>query len=82
MFTVSLFGHRHIDDFKLIEGKIEEVIDCLLKDNKEITFLVGKEGDFDWLASSIIRQKKKIFTNIRLVLVLPYVTSEYVNNYE
>ena len=82
MFTVSFFGHRHIDNFKSTEEKVSSIIEQLITTHNEIIFLVGKEGNFDWIVSSIIRRKKNIYKKHELVLVLPYPTAEYITNAE
>jgi hypothetical protein len=47
-----------------------------------VDFLIGRDGDFDQLASSaIIRAKKNIFdANSSHVWVMPYARAEYINN--
>ena len=82
IFTVSFFGHRKIDNIHLIEDLLENEIYNLLNKNEYVDFLIGRTGDFDRLASSTIRKIKRNFRddNSSLVLVLPYMTSEYKNN--
>lgn len=76
----------------LVIGDIEshkealEKLECLLRDvvlsQDFICFLVGRNGDFDSLASSAVRKIKKRVCgdNSALTLVLPYTTAEYKNN--
>ena len=52
--------------------------------NQYVEFLVGKNGDFDSYVASVIRNVKKKYRsdNSSLVLVLPYITADLVNNRE
>lgn len=81
-FTVSFFGHRTIDNPLLIERRLEVLIRKLLSEKGYIEFLVGRDGEFDQIVSSTIRRCKRTVRNDNSthVWVLPYVTSEYVNN--
>ena len=58
--TVSLFGHRIIEDYNAVEAKLYELLRILMqKGSREIEFLVGRNGDFDLMAASVIRKLKK-----------------------
>ena len=81
--TVSLFGHRIIEDLQTVEAKLYELIRIITqKECGEIEFLVGRNGDFDLMAASVIRKLKKETgnDNVFLTLVLPYETAELRNN--
>ena len=82
LFTVSFFGHRQVDDPFLIERQLESIIRELLLTKEYVEFLVGRGGEFDQLVSSTIRRCKRTIRddNSSIVLVLPYMTSEYRNN--
>ena len=83
--TVSLFGHRIIEDHITVESKLYELLRIIMqKENIEVEFLVGKNGDFDLMAASVIRKLKKETGNENafLTLVLPYETAELRNNTE
>ncbi len=82
--TVSLFGHRIIEDYITVESKLYELLRILMqKENRELEFLVGRNGDFDLMAASVIRKlKKETGDNAFLCLVLPYETAELRNNTE
>ena len=77
-FTVSFFGHRQIDNFRLIEDKLDELIHRLLSEKEYVEFLVSRDGDFDQLVSSAVKRAKRNFRddNSSLVWVLPYSTAE------
>lgn len=82
IFTVSFFGHRKVSQFSLVEERLEAVIQRLLEEKEYVEFLVGRSGEFDQLASSAVRRTKRTLRNDNsaLVLVLPYLTTEYRNN--
>lgn len=81
-FTVSFFGHRDFNEFFAIEEKLEKIIQELLHTKEYVEFLVGRDGEFDRFAASIIRKCKQTIRNDNsaLVLVLPYTTAEYKHN--
>lgn len=84
-YTVSLFGHRIIEDYLTVEAKLYELIRIIMqKGYGELEFLVGRNGDFDLMAASVIRKLKKETGNENafLTLVLPYDTAELRNNTE
>ena len=84
-YTVSLFGHRTVEDYLTVESKLYELLRIIMKQgNREIEFLVGRNGDFDLMAASVIRKLKKETgnENVFLTLVLPYETAELRNNTE
>jgi len=84
IYTVAFFGNRYIDNPYLVENMLENHIAGLIREKEYIDFLVGRNGEFDQCASStVVRiQKSIIADNSSLVLVLPYLTSEYLNNKE
>ena len=81
--TVSLFGHRIIEDYQFVESKLYELLRIIMqKENREVDFLLGRNGDFDLMAASVIRKLKKETgnENVFLTLVLPYQTAELRDN--
>ena len=83
-FTVSFFGHRIIENALKIEGRLEQLIQALLRDHEYVEFLVGRDGEFDQLVSSAIRRCKREYRsdNSAHIWVLPYVTAEFRDNEE
>ena len=82
IFTVAFFGHRYIDNFFVVESKLEELIRDLLCNKQYVEFVVGRNGDFDQMVSStVLRLKRNVRDdNSALRLVLPYPTAEFENN--
>lgn len=83
-FTISFFGHRRIENLVSVESKLIRIVRDLLKSKTYVEFLVGRNGDFDQLVSSVVRRAKREYRadNSSLVLVLPYVTTECRDNEE
>lgn len=79
IYTVSLFGHSIISDAIYTEKALDNIVRELINTKEYVEFLVGRKGDFDILAASVIRTAKKAldYGNCSLILVLPYSTSEY-----
>ena len=83
-YTVSFFGHRHIDNPLPIEKTLDVLIGSLLQSKEYVEFLVGRNGEFDQLVSSAIRRCKREIrdNNSAHVWVLPYATADYRDNEE
>ena len=84
-FTVSLFGHREIDDLRQLDCKILPLIRELIQTKSYVSFLIGRNGEFDEYTASVIKrvQKSTGKENNELVLVLPYYVAnlEYYEKY-
>ena len=81
-YTVALFGHRRLDNALLTERRLEERIRELLRTHAQVDFLLGRNGEFDLLAASVIRRVRRDFDerSAALILVLPYLTAEFRDN--
>ena len=82
IYTVSFFGHRQIENAIEVERKLEAKITELIKTKQYIEFLVGREGEFDILAASVVKRVKKQmdYGNCSLIWVLPYMKAEFRDN--
>ena len=82
IYTVSFFGHREIENVLEVERKLEVKILELIKTKQYVEFLVGREGEFDILAASVVKRVKKQmdYGNCSLIWVLPYMKSEFRDN--
>ena len=82
IYTVSFFVHREITAFKEIENKLEILIQKLITEHEYVEFLIGRNGEYDQLVSSVIhRVRKRLdYKNCSLTLVLPYMTAEFRDN--
>ena len=81
-YTVSFFGHRYIENPLSLQKILEKLIEKIIDENEYVDFLVGRNGDFDIIASSAVRRVQKNYRddNNCLVLMLPYNTAEYRDN--
>lgn len=82
IYTVSFFGHREIENALEVERKLEGKITELIQTKQYIEFLVGREGEFDILAASVVKRVKKQmdYGNCSLIWVLPYMKAEFRDN--
>lgn len=83
-FTVCFFGNRIIDNSMAAEKALNGVISKLLREKDYVVFLVGRNGDFDFLVSSVVHRCKRTIRsdNSSLVWVMPYLSAEYRDNAE
>ena len=82
VYTVSFFGHRMIDNALEIENRLDQLIRILLQEHEYVEFLVGQDGEFDQIVSSVIRRCKREYRsdNSAHIWVLPYLTAEFRDN--
>ena len=81
-YSVAFLGHRIMADPFIAERRLEEEIFRLLKDKNYVVFTVGRNGDFDLLASAVVTRLRLQYRNDNssLVLYLPYPSAEYQKN--
>lgn len=84
IYRVSMIGHRVVEDYG-IEEKLYELFWELLRTKEYVEFYLGRNGDFDILAASVIKRLHKNYRddNSVMILVLPYPVKdyEYYNDY-
>ena len=82
IYTVSFFGHRYVERGLEIESRLERILHNLITHKEYIDFLIGREGDFDLLASAAIKRAINSYGygNTHFSLVLPYMKAEYRDN--
>ena len=73
-YTVTLFGHRDLDAHELVERRLYQIVKELIQTKPYVEFYIGRDGEFDVFAASIIKRAQKAFgsENSELILVLPY----------
>ncbi len=81
-YTISLFGNRRITNGRLAEARLDEVLSDIIATHEHTTVLIGRNGDFDLLASSVIRRLQSRMGKERCthILVLPYPTKDLREN--
>ena len=82
IYTVSLFGHREINNRFEIEKTLDTLLHEIITQKEFVEFLIGRDGEFDLMAASIIKNviEKYDCGNTHFTLVLPYPKSEVTNN--
>lgn len=82
IYTVSFFGHRYVEKPSEIEKQLDKLLHDIIIQKEYIEFLIGRDGDFDILASAAIKRatQKYGYGNTSFILVLPYIKAEYRNN--
>ncbi len=78
MKTVTFCGHRIIEsqDRKIITQKLFEELENLIKQGAT-EFLLGGYGSFDMLCAVVIDDLKIKYSDIKSILVIPYLNREY-----
>lgn len=72
--TVTFCGHTQISQSEKIENWLYDVTQKLIEQGAT-TFYLGGYGAFDSLAASVLREQKKQYPQIKLVLVLAYLNT-------
>ena len=67
------FGHRQV--FENITEQLDKAISYAADQGCKI-FYTGAMGDFDDLFSSAVRKAKKLYPDIKLICVKPYMTKD------
>ena len=73
-------GHSDIWDSNLAD-KIKNIAEDLIVNHNVKEFWVGNYGTFDGSAAAAIRELQKTYTDIKLDLVIPYLTKS-INEYK
>ena len=85
IYTVSFFGHRDLYDLRRIDERLEPILEGLIRTKSYVAFLIGRNGEFDKYAASVIKrvQREVGKENSDMTLVLPYAVAdmEYYEKY-
>lgn len=78
IYRVSMIGHRIVEDFD-IEEKLYNLFCNMLRTKEYVEIYLGRNGDFDIMAASVIKRIQKNFRddNSVMILVLPYPVKDY-----
>ena len=52
IYTVCFFGHRYIERGTEISDRLDKLLHDLITQKEYVDFLIGRDGDFDLLASA------------------------------
>ena len=72
---VTFCGHREVQEPEKVRAWLYETVEGLIREGADC-FYLGGYGQFDALASSVVRELKQEYPHIRSVLVLPYLDRE------
>lgn len=72
-------GHSKIYCEDMLREKILSSAEKLITQHDVKEILVGNYGDFDRCATGVVKELKKKY-NVKLVLIIPYMTKEIVEN--
>lgn len=84
-FRITLFGHRDFCATREIEGKLYDILKDLMIKKSCLEIYIGRNGEFDLFAASVVKRIKKELDNssCSVTLVLPYKVKdiEYYEKY-
>lgn len=82
IFTVSFFEHLELQRSSEIEERLDRLLYDRITQKQYVEFLIGRDGEFDLMATSAIRRavSRYGYGNTSLTLVLPYMKAEYRDN--
>ena len=84
-YRIVLFGHRDFNEHRKISERLYLLLENLIRTNSFVEIYIGRNGEFDIYAASIIKQIQKAVgkSNNEFICVLPYSVKdiEYYNEY-
>lgn len=84
-YKVTLFGHRDLYAHRKVEQWLCPILCDLIQTKPFVEIYIGRNGEFDLFAASVVKRVQKILGNENSVmtLVLPYHKTdiEYYENY-
>ena len=88
VYRVTFFGHRRVEDILGIEHQLLPILQELIETHDFVEFYVGRNGEFDELAASLVKLVQKsnkdrncAMTSLTLVLPYPVKNMEYYEKY-
>ena len=78
IYRVSFIGHRVVEHYQNVEKQLEKIVRDLIKTKEFVEFYIGRNGDFDIFAASVIKRLQHDLgkDNNALILVLPYPVAD------
>ena len=74
MKICTFFGSRNVADN--IKPNLRKIIVDLIENKGVRIFYVGNQGNFDYLVLNLLRELKKVYTNINVLVILAYMPSD------
>lgn len=86
-YKIALFGSRRIENSISLGEDLKTLFRFWFSKESYLQFYIGRNGDFDILAASIIQQIRKEYEHVlcELILILPYTVKDmeyYVEYYD
>lgn len=85
IFRVMLIGHRIVEQAREVSESLEHIIRQIIAEHSYVEFYIGRNGEFDEIAASVIKRVKQSMNpeSVYLILVLPYPVAdmEYYEKY-
>lgn len=77
-YKITLFGHRDLSAHQAVEKGLYELFHKLLLTNSHIEVYVGRNGEFDIFAATVVKRAQKIFGTecLSMTLVIPYLLKD------
>ena len=74
--TCCFFGHREVTHN--IKPKLTEIIEKLITEYGVTDFYVGRQGQFDSMVYSVLKELKANYPHIRYTVILAYMPDEHI----
>ena len=83
IYKIALFGHRDFCPTKEIEEKLYSLLNNLIRSKEYLEIYIGRNGEFDVFAASVVKRFQKEVGAERncLTLILPYTVKD-IDYYE
>ena len=80
LYKIALFGHRYIENLNEIEERLCSVLTEMIEQKEFVEFYIGRNGEFDEYAASVVKrvQKRRGKEKSALILVLPYQVKDII----
>ena len=71
-YTIVLLGHRDVSSYKKLERRLFSILHKLIITKPFLEIYIGRNGEFDIYAASIVKRAQKAFgsENSELTLVM------------
>ena len=71
---IALFGHRELYKHNVVEERLYSILRDLMQSVVYMQIYIGRNGEFDCFAASVVKRAQNMFgnENSELILVLPY----------
>lgn len=78
---ITFIGHAKLAYDQNVADKLIKVLEDVIE-GQDVTFYMGMNGNFDYLARECCLQYKKKHGNAKLVFVTPYLNEDYLKSKE